>query len=142
MSVIRVWTTDGRWSGEIKGLDKVYLIKEAILQQYAPEEQWESTGYDECLNGFELDGQPISPEDFDGNWYVNENWVYFWTAFQGKVKISLPNVKTFTLPIVVLHSLQRKDPSLSDKYGQILSAAKTPAALPRGFCLLLRFENE
>lgn len=143
MSKIRVWTTDGQWSDEIKGLDKVYLIKKSILSQYAPEESWEySSDYDICLSGFELDGHSLSPDDFDGSHYKEKEWEWFWGAFQGRTSIQFSQVRFFTLPIVALKSLQKKDTSLSDKYNQIISSAKIPSATPRGFCIFLRFEDE
>ena len=142
MSKIRVWTTDGQWSDEIQGLDKVYLIKKSILLNYAPEEYWDSSGYDTCLAGFELDGQPLSPDDFNGSHYKEKEWEWFWRTFQGGTRIDFSKVRFFTLPIVVLKSLQKKDTSLSEKYNQIISSAKTPAAIPNGYCLILRFEDE
>ena len=67
MSVIKVWNGDGRWSEAISGLDKVYFIKAAILSAYAPEDRWMSSGYEDCLSGFELNGQTISPDELDGD---------------------------------------------------------------------------
>ena len=69
MSVIKVWNGDGRWSEEIHGLDKVYFIKAAILSAYAPEDRWMSSGYEDCLSDFELNGQTISPDELDGAFY-------------------------------------------------------------------------
>ena len=142
MSVIKVWT-DGRWSNEIKGLDKVHLVKEAILAQYSPKERFDDPeDYEGLMDGFEINGIPISAEVFNEDSYNHEDWGWFWGSFQGRIEVELKNVETFTMPIAVLRKLSRDDSSLSAKYDEIISASKAPASTPRGYCLMLRFEDE
>ena len=142
MSVIKVWNCDGRWSEAISGLDKVYFIKAAILSAYAPEDRWMSSGYEDCLSGFELNGQTISPDELDGDSYEKEEWDYFWSFFQRNIKMKFSDIKTFIVPFWVLESLRKEDKSLSGKYEQIITAAKAPVAPPVGYCLFLTFEAE
>ena len=142
MSVIKVWNGDGRWSEEIHGLDKVYFIKAAILSAYAPEDRWMSSGYEDCLSGFELNGQTISPDELDGAFYRQEEWDLFWSFFEGKISMHFSDIYSFIIPLVVLESLRKEDKSLSRKYEQIITAAKVPVAPPVGYCLCIRFEDE
>ena len=142
MSVIKVWNGDGRWSEAISGLDKVYFIKAAILSAYAPEDRWMSSGYEDCLSGFELNGQTISPDKLDGDSYEKEEWNSFWSFFEGKIEMKFSDIYSFIIPLVVLESLRKEDKSLSRKYEQIITAAKAPVAPPVGYCLFLRFEDE
>lgn len=32
MSSIRVWTSNGKWSEEVKGLDKIHFMKETVKE--------------------------------------------------------------------------------------------------------------
>jgi hypothetical protein len=143
MSKIRVWSSDGQWSKAICGLDKVYLLKKAILAQYAPEEMFDDPGdYVGLMDGFEINGIPISADDFPADHYKRDEWDWFWAAFQGRMKLQLNNVEAFTVPIAVLRKMSRKDPSLAAKYNEIISASKAPATTPRGYCVILKFEDE
>ena len=142
MSVIKVWNGDGRWSEAISGLDKVYFIKAAILSAYAPEDMWMSPGYEDCLSGFELNGQTISPDELDGAFYREEEWDLFWDFFQRNIIMKFSDIKTFIVPFWVLESLRKVDKSLYGKYEQITTAAKAPVAPPVGYCLFLRFEDK
>ena len=142
MSVIRVWA-DGRWSEEIHGLDKVFLLKEAIKSQYAPVGCFDNPGdYDGIMDGFEINGIPISVDDFFEDHYNDENWGWFWGYFQGSIKVELKNVETFTVPIAVLRGMSRRDSTLAAKYDEIITASKAPASTPRGYFVQLRFGDE
>ena len=125
----------GRRSEAISGLDKVYFIKAAILSAYAPEDRWMSSGYEDCLSDFELNGQTISPDELDGAFYREEEWDLFWDFFQRKIKMNISDIKTFIVPFWVLESLRKVDKSLYGKYEQIITAAKAPVAPPVGYCL-------
>jgi len=142
MSVIKVWA-DGRWSNAIHGLDKVFLLKKAILSQYFPEECFDNPeDYEGLMDGFEINGIPISAEDFNEDSYKRNDWGWFWGSFQGRIKVELKNVETFTVPIAVLRKMRRDDSSLSAKYDEIISASKVPASTPMGYSIILRFEDE
>ena len=135
MLVIKVWNGDGRWSEAISGLDKVYFIKASILSAYAPEDRWMSSGYEDCLSDFELNGQTISPDKLDGAFYTQEKWDLFWSFFEGEIKMNFSDIYSFIITLVVLESLRKEDKSLSRKYEQIITAAKVPVAPPVGYCL-------
>lgn len=142
MSVIKVWA-DGRWSDAIKGLDKVYLIKEAILAQYSPEDTFfNPEDYEGLMDGFEINGIPISADDFSEDHYKSKEWYWFWRRFQSRIKVDLNNVETFTFPIAVLRKMSREDATLSAKYDEIIAASKAPALTPRGYCVILKVEDE
>ena len=120
----------------------MYFIKAAILSAYAPEDRWMSSGYEDCLSGFELNGQTISPDKLDGAFYTQEKWDLFWSFFEGKIEMKFSDIYSFIIPLVVLESLRKEDKSLSRKYEQIITAAKVPVAPPVGYCLCIRFEDE
>ena len=142
MSKIKVWA-DGRWSDEILGLDKVHLIKKSILSQYEPMDDFDyPDDYEDPLDGFEINGRPISAVDFEADHYKNEKWGLFWGSLRGCIKIELKDAQTFTMPIAVLRKMSRDDSSLSAKYDEIISASKAPASTPKGYCLNLKFKDE
>ena len=101
-----------------------------------------SSGYEDCLSDFELNGQTISPDELDGAFYREEEWDLFWDFFQRNIIMKFSDIKTFIVPFWVLESLRKEDKSLSGKYEQIITAAKAPVAPPVGYCLFLRFEDE
>ena len=142
MSVIKVWA-DGRWSNPICGLDKVYLIKTAILSQYSPADYLDNPDdYESLLDGFEINGTHIYADDFQEDHYKSKEWDRFWRRFQGHMKFELKNVESFTFPIAVLRHMCRADASLSAKYDEIIEASKAPVSTPGGYCLFLKFEDE
>ena len=144
MSKIRVWTSDGQWSAEIPGLDKVYLIKTAIRRQC------DLSSYDdavESLDGFEINHYPVS------NFLINEDYYYYedgivdhqkeeWLLASINKELPLSQVEFFIMPLAVLKGMQKGTPSLSAKYDQIISAVKAPVPTPKGYCISLRFEDE
>ena len=144
MSKIRVWTSDGRWSDEISGLDKVYLIKEAIRRRC------DLISYEdavESLKGFEINHYPVSSFliDDDDRYYedgVVDHEKEEWVLISLNQELPLSQAESFILPLVVLKELQIKDPTLSAKYAQIISAVKVPTPTPNGYCILMRFEDE
>lgn len=144
MSKIRVWTSDGRWSDELSGLDKVFLIKKAIrLRLFL-------TCYEdavEALEGFEMNHYLVSSFlDMFGDYYnadgiVNhENEELILSSINRELPFS--QVQSFIMPLAVLIQMKKKDLSLSAKYDQIISAAKVPTTPPKGYCLLMSFEDE
>ena len=144
MSRIRVWTSDGRWSDEISGLDKVFLIKKAIrLSLFL-------TCYEEAvdsLDGYEINGCPVSDKlDDNDSLYFKDNIVDH--ELEEIVldrlcrSLQLDQAETFVFPFDVLKRMKKDDLSLSAKYDQIISAAKVPAPTPKHYCLFLRFMDE
>ena len=53
MSKIRVWTSEGEWSEEVFGLDKINLLKRALLYSWPTEDE-----YDELVFGNDIENMP------------------------------------------------------------------------------------
>ena len=138
MSVIKVWA-DGRWSNDIHGLDKVYLIKEAIKSQCL------NLSYEDAassLEGFEINGKPVvaKPDDFADHFF--EDFIMDEKELEDLYRgLHLDQAKFFVFPLDVLKLMPTKDLPLSAKYNQIISAAKAPSHTS-GYCVLLKFEDE
>ena len=145
MSRIRVWTSEGKWSDEIRGLDKVYLMKTAILKQCCLTNEVDAS---ESLEGFEIDYRWVA----DALWQLDDSDYYIDNIVDHEKDerfIRLVNKQTpfkdakfFIIPLAVLKEMQKDDPSLAAKYEQIINASKAPSPAPKGYCLMLRFENE
>jgi len=143
MSKIRVWTSDGRWSDEILGLDKVYLIKEAIRRRLFLINYEDA---EEDLDGFEINHCPVSDFlDEDGDYYNEddivrpENKEKFLYSLNKRLPLS--QAQSFIMPLDVLKGM-RDDHSLSAKYDQIISLVKVPTPTPKGYCILMQFMDE
>jgi len=144
MSKIRVWSSDGQWSDEISGLDKVYLMKVAIRRQCILENYEDAV---ESLKGFEINHYPVSNFlDTDHDYYYEDGVVdrekeeRFLSHLNNELPLS--QVESFIMPLAVLKGMQKGDSSLSAKYDQIISAVKVPTPIPNGYCILMRFEDE
>jgi len=144
MSKIRVWTSDGRWSDEISGLDKVFLIKDAIRRQLYLISYEDAVA---ALEGFEINHYRVSDFlDSDGDYYnedgivIDENEESILSSLNRELPLS--QAQSFIMPLAVLKQMQSKDPSLSAKYNQIISAVKVPTPTPNHYCILMRFEDE
>ena len=143
MSKIRVWT-DGRWSDEISGLDKVYLIKTAIQSQLYLISYEDAV---EALEGFEINHYRVTDFlDKDGDYYnedgiVNQKKEESFLNYLNK-KIPLSQVQSFITPLAVLKVMKTKEPSLAAIYEKIISATKAPIPTPKGYCLNIKFEDE
>lgn len=138
MADIRVWTSQGQWSNDvITGLDKIDLIKAAIMQEYCP-------NYDEDyeLGGLEIDHISLSSENFDADDYENDLNA-FWRKFEGEFKSEtgkkLDSAVTLKVRLSTLNRLAA-DSHLSTAYKAIIAAACVPTPVPANYCLLLKFE--
>lgn len=135
MSKIRVWTSDGQWSDLISGLDKCYLIKKSIQTAYEPGREFEEG---DSLEGFEIDGRIIHDDFFDDNGFLPEEW----RKLKSEHNIDIAEAKSFIMPLKVLEKMRDKDPTLSAKYDQIISAVGVPETVPAWYCLMMRFWDE
>lgn len=138
MADIRVWTSKGQWSKDvITGLDKVDLIKAAIMQEYCP-------NYDEDyeLGGLEIDHLIITSEDFYADDYEN-NLYMFWRKFvkglERKTGKGLESAVTLKVRLSTLNKMASGS-HLSAAYNAIIAAACVPTPTPANYCLLLKFE--
>ena len=62
MSIVKVWVEpEGNWSKEFSGLDKIHIIKDAILHQCrkVPSIEGYENGYCYDLYGIEIDGTDL-----------------------------------------------------------------------------------
>ena len=153
MSKIRVWTSDGRWSDEISGLDKVFFIKEAIRRQLYLISYEDAV---EALDGFEINHYLVSDcLDEDGDYYNEDGIVNYEkedsVLFSLNKRVPLSQAESFIMPLAVLKGMRDKgvrdkegrvDHSLSAKYDQIISAVKVPTPTPKGYCIIMRFEDD
>lgn len=138
MADIRVWTSKGQWSEDIiPGLDKIDLIKAAILQEYCP-------NYDEDyeLGGLEIDHLIITSENFDADDY-EKDLNAFWRKFENELKSEtgkgLDSAVTLKVRLSTLNSMALGS-HLCAAYNAIIDAACIPAPTPANYCLLLKFE--
>ena len=145
MSRIRVWTSEGKWSEEVVGLDKIFLLKHAIRYAWPEDDEFENGKYrlkDYSFN----DNQPLiikGPynEDFEGEgpWrhILDPN-----DKVDDKI-LHLADINSFQMPLSVLKHLRDdpKYPYLSDVYNELIEAAKIPSGI-KVVCLRLLFEDE
>lgn len=143
MSKIKVWTSDGEWSKEVEGLDKMHLMKKTIC--------FGSRNFRNYpLEGFEIDAIALCDDlsiYFDENnlkEYIKEvnssiSGGYFFAKFS---KANLKEAKTFKLPLPALRSVEKEDPLCTPLYDELITAAKIPATASKDYCLLFKFEEE
>lgn len=149
MSKIKVWTSDGEWSKEVEGLDKIHFMKETI-HLYAPCVDENDEPVLHPLMGFEIDSKELNddfemqPEKFmdedTGEMFtVDPFWRRFCVANGGDI---VSKAKTFKLPLPALKSMKKHDPLCAALYDELLTAAKVPATASKDYCLLFKFEDE
>lgn len=136
MSKIRVWTTEGGWSKEFKGLDKIHLMKCAIEDAcHICDKQGEYL--EDPLKGFEFNAKAI---DADGLYtegdFAREHPV--WRRFQ----LDFSSVDTFKVPLFFIENHDYKSGFLLPFYEDLIEAAKVPSPAPADYCLLFKFEDE
>ena len=107
MSRISVWTSEGKWSEEVKGLDKVHLMKTVI-------------------------GLVKSCEGFDESW-LEDYQIY---SCENRPE-SFSSAKFFTMPLVDLDNLIKFDPACSSLYEKIKKVAQIPPSIKVKSILLM-----
>ena len=150
MSKIKVWTSDGEWSKEVEGLDKMHLMKETIHLYASCAEDKYGNPIPHPLEGFEIDSKEIN-DDFEmgtGSFVdpkpgetleVDSFWIHFRVANGCDI---LSKAKTFKLPLPALRSLEKEDPLCAPLYDELITAAKVPTTASKDYCLLFKFEDE
>lgn len=141
MANIRVWTSKGQWSEDvISGLDKVDLIKAAILHEYNPEDEDNFEFYE--LSGLEIDHLSISSDYFEAKYYIDDINA-FCKVFESRLKVKTGKGLESTVTLKVRLSTIKemaKHIYLSAAYNAIIEAACVPSPTPVNYCLLLKFE--
>lgn len=149
MSRIKVWTSDGAWSKEVEGLDKIHFMKKSI-RSCAPCFDYQGEPVPHPLEGFEIDSEEINdefrmnvdniPDPETGEVIELDNfWGYFRRANGGAI---ISSARTFKLPLPAFMSVKKDDPLCAALYDELLDAAKVPAGAAKDYCLLFKFEDE
>ena len=149
MSNIKVWTSDGNWSEEVKGCDKVHLMKEAVMFECRlarNEELPDITDYviehkdgtkthgTDHRSGIQIDDQAISVTTFlDEKQNIN---------FKYLDKQEYPNASFFKMRLSTLKGMAEEDDIMSALYNKLIECAKVPAKAPKSYCLLFMFADE
>ena len=160
MSNIRVWVgDDGKWSEEISGLDKIHIIKDAILEEcrrHFPFREEEDDFFLEL--DMEIDVVPISitKKDYFVHDLGEDRLVESanWANLEKRHGIQLASVKIVKIPLFtfcLISKKEKKSGHLLPVYKDMVKAAKVPKAILdecenekklNGYSLLLKFEEE
>lgn len=139
MSKIKVWTSQGKWSEEIVGMDKIHLMKEAILLACNCVDENEDP-IENPLQDFEIDAVVLD-DDFAND--ADSSGVFFWSSFgSANPKIKLSEVKTIKLPLGILKAISKEMKYLTPIYDEIIRKAILPSPIPIDYCVILKFEEE
>ena len=141
MSKIRVWTSEGEWSEEVVGLDKINLLKRALLYAWPTEDEYDDDGQFLLENYSFNDNRSLILEPYDENFELDYPWRHIKDS-NNKI-VLLKDIDSFQLPLYVLKQL-RDDPKYSYLYAvydSLIKAAKIPSGI-KVSCLRLLFEDE
>lgn len=141
MSKIKVWTSQGKWSEEIVGMDKIHLMKEAILLACNCVDENEEP-IEHPLQDFEIDSIALD-DDFDKELDSNADRVFFWSRFSSaNPGIKLAEAKSVKLPLGILKIISKEVSYLTPVYDEIIRKAILPSPTPGNYCVILKFEEE
>lgn len=159
MSSIRVWIgSEGKWSEEFLGVDKVHLIKDAVLRwcriimlsdEIGPEEiaaivalndlEFDSYPvdiFDECYHPMEVD--PITRE------ILSDERINF-KIFEKDNKLNISSTRTLQLPLSIFKEMvkwEKEHGHYFSIYNAMYLAANCPDPAPEGYSLLFKFSDE
>ena len=149
MSIVKVWVEpEGNWSKEFSGLDKIHIIKDAILHQCRKDPPEE--GCCELLKGMEIDAVELQvcddyyhPIEIDGvtDEILSEEVIH-WHAFERSNHVSIASAKILKLPFLLFDEMAKADAYFSSVYNDIIKAARVFDPTVPDYCLLLKFEDE
>ena len=127
MSRIRVWTSEGKWSEEVVGLDKINLLKRAFLYAWPPEDEY--------------DDRSLILEPYDEDIEFDSPWRHIKDSDDKIVR--LEDINSFQMPLSALKHLRddSKYSYLSAVFNELIDAAKIPSGI-KVVCLRLLFEDE
>lgn len=140
MSAIQVRDPKGNWSEEVRGIDKLYFIKQAIITEYRDlYEQMEGDFFENTSVGVRVDGEDIVLSEITDK---EREWAIDFSA----VEDILTNSKFVEIWESTLHQMAREDECLSAFYKKLIEYANIP---PReeidyfdGYSLMLQFSDE
>ena len=145
MSSIRVWIgPEGKWSEEFLGIDKVHLIKDAVLRwcrkiMPSDEIEPEEIAAIVALNDLEFDGRSVNisedsyrPEEVDQmtREILSDERIRF-TVLENDNKLFKEMIKW-----------EEDHGHYFSIYNAMYLAAKSPDPAPEGYCLLFKFKDE
>jgi len=137
MSIIRVWTIDGEWSKEFKGLDKIHLMKSAIEDACHICDKQTMEYLEDPLKGFEFNAKPIDADGlYEGDDSERENPVW------RRLHLDFSSVETFKVPLFFIEHHESKCGFLNPFYDDLIEASKVPSPAPADYCLLFKFDDE
>lgn len=148
MSNIKVWIgTEGRWSKNYSGLDKVHIIKEAIVFMC---HEFNDDDIDVVLKDIEIDAREIEvsfreyhPESIVEG-VVQDEFVW-WGELEKLNHIQIASARILKLPLSLFEkmaALEKTKGHIFAAYKDLFKAAKVPDPIPEGYCLLFGFEEE
>jgi len=141
MSRIRVWTSEGKWSEEVVGLDKINLLKRAFLYAWPTEEEYNENGEFVLENYSFNDDRPLILERYDEDFEFDSPWRHIKDSDDRIVR--LEDINSFQMPLSALKHFRDDSgyPYLSAVYNELIEAAMIPSGI-KDFCLRLLFEDE
>ena len=143
MSRIRVWVEpEGNWSKEFSGLDKIHLIKDAILHG-CRRCYFEEENECEILVGLEIDAYPLEVSNEEYTDLPDE--VIRWGAIEKLNGVCIESARIFKLPLDLFEEMAKAEKvggHLYPIYQAIFNASKVTEPIPDGYCLLFKFEDE
>ena len=159
MSSIRVWIgSEGVWSEEFIGIDKVHFIKDAVLRwcriiMPSDEIEPEEIAAIVALNDLEFDGRSVNisedsyrPEEVDQmtREILSDERIRL-TVLENDNKLKISSTRILKLPLSIFEEMIKWE----KVYGHFFSiykamylAAKCPKPAPEGYCLLFKFKDE
>ena len=141
MSNIKVWIgTDGRWSESFAGLDKVHIIKSALLSRCRS--CGDEDALDAAFEGFEIDAHKIEISSLEYSW---SEYVISWNQIEKSNHILIASARTLKLPLPAFEEMAAAEKSkgyIFAAYKEMFKAAKVPEPTPEGYCIMLKFEDE
>ena len=159
MSSIRVWIgPDGKWSEEFLGIDKVHLIKDAVLRwcrkiMPSDEIEPEEIAAIVALNDLEFDGRSVNisedsyrPEEVDQmtREILSDERIRF-TVLENDNKLIISSTRILQLPLSIFKEMIKWEEDHGHYfsiYNAMYLAAKSPDPAPEGYCLLFKFKDE
>lgn len=152
MATIKVWVgVDGKWSEGISGLDKMHIIKHAILLECRSRFDEHDEDWDAML-GVEIDTREILVTKKEYNQYDigEDNLVEraCWSNIEQRNHIQLESARLLKLPFTTFDKMAEAEKNkghLFPVYKEIFKALKVKAADvkdKKGYCLLLKIEDE
>lgn len=143
MSSIQVWTSDGRWSEPVQGLDKLHFMRAAIIRECSStfeffNGKWDAfqpadTDEDISLKGITIDGVNVNASEV-----IKEQW----NIRLNTLSKALSKAKIFQMRLSTLLKLADEDVCLSTLYKKLVGCANVPSDASDDYGLLFRFSAE